>query len=50
MELETLDKVKASVINESEETDFSFLNIDISEDLASLNAQNSRTLITTYHE
>ena len=47
MELETLDKVKASVINESEETDFSFLNIDISEDLASLNAQNSRTLIST---
>lgn len=47
MELETLDKVKASVINESEETDFSFLNIDISEDLVSLNAQNSRTLIST---
>ena len=47
MELETLDKVKASVINESEETDFSFLNIDISEDLTSLNAQNSRTLIST---
>lgn len=47
MELETLDKVKASVINESEETDFSFLNIDISEDLNSLNAQNSRTLIST---
>ena len=46
MELETLDKVKASVINESEETDFSFLNIDISEDLVSLNAQNSRTLST----
>ena len=47
MELETLDKVKASVINESEETDFSFLNIDISEDLVSLNAQNSRTIIST---
>ena len=47
MELETLDKVKASVINESEETDFSFLNIDISEDLVSLNAQNSRPLIST---
>ena len=47
MELETLDKVKASAINESEETDFSFLNIDISEDLVSLNAQNSRTLIST---
>ena len=47
MELEILDKVKASVINESEETDFSFLNIDISEDLVSLNAQNSRTLIST---
>ena len=46
MELETLDKVKASVINESEETDFSFLNIDISEDLVSLNARNSRTLST----
>ena len=47
MELETLDKVKASAINESGETDFSFLNIDLSEDLASLNAQNSRTLIST---
>ena len=47
MELETLDKVKASAINESEETDFSFLNIDISEDLVSLKAQNSRTLIST---
>ena len=47
MELETLDKVKASVINESEETDFSFLNIDISEDLVSLDAQNSRALIST---
>ena len=47
MEYITLDKVKASVINESEETDFSFLNIDISEDLVSLNAQNSRTLILT---
>ena len=47
MELETLDKVKASAINESGETDFSFLNIDLSEDLISLDAQNSRTLIST---
>ena len=47
MELETLDKVKASAINESGETDFSFLYIDLSEDLISLDAQNSRALITT---